>query len=77
MNNQKFSVVIPLYNKANHIVDAVSSILAQNVEVDEIVVGPDANPLQRFRRRLRRRRHEWDVGGGRQDEQRGEHSTTE
>lgn len=43
MKNLKFSVVIPLYNKANHVVEAVQSILRQSVPVDEIIVVNDGS----------------------------------
>ncbi|BDX08256.1 glycosyltransferase family 2 protein [Planctobacterium marinum] len=43
MNNQNFSVVIPLYNKANHILDAIASIKAQSVPADEIIIIDDGS----------------------------------
>lgn len=43
MKNLKFSVVIPLYNKANHILEAVQSILSQSVPVDEVIVVNDGS----------------------------------
>lgn len=43
MKNLKFSVVIPLYNKANHILEAVQSILSQSIPVEEVIVINDGS----------------------------------
>lgn len=43
MKHHKFSVVVPLYNKGNHIVRAIESILAQSVPADEIIVVNDGS----------------------------------
>lgn len=43
MKNIKFSVVVPLYNKQEHILDCIASILSQSITVDEIIVVNDGS----------------------------------
>ncbi len=43
MNNLQFSVVIPLYNKEKHIIDAINSVLLQSLPAQEVIVVDDGS----------------------------------